>query len=195
MRRWTVCVLALLATGGVQVATAGENGCALLWPVRSIARDFARRNCWPEPFIEPDRQAVREPFGLMVANGWERQNLLGDQYFVSGTPQLTEAARLKIQWIMMEAPQQHRVIYVHRALNPQDTQARIDSVRTFAMQLGTGDVPPIQETSISSQGWPAERVDIISRKFNSSMPAPKLPRSGSADGGGGGGGGSGSGGN
>ena len=74
----------------------------------SVARDTKRRNCWPEPFTRPDRYAVRAPFALMVSNGWRRQNLLGEHHFVDQGGKLTEAGRLKIRWILTEAPQHHR---------------------------------------------------------------------------------------
>ena len=98
----------------------------------SVGRDFKRRNCWPEPFVYPDRLAVREPFVVMVENGWRSQNMIGDQHFDAATGQLTEAGRLKIRWIINEAPPQHRTIYVYRAVDPQETAARVDSVQQFA---------------------------------------------------------------
>jgi hypothetical protein len=152
-----------------------------------IRRDFARRNCWPEPFVGYDRQTVREPFALMIARGWERQNMLYDEYFEDSRNVLTEAGRLKVRWILTEAPFQHRIVYVHRADDPQETQARMESVRAYASQLLHGAMlPPILETSVSPPSSPADRVDMVSRKYYQSMPEPKLPMAGGSSGGGGG---------
>jgi hypothetical protein len=154
----------------------------------SVARDTKRRNCWPAPFTCPDRQTVREPFAIMVNNGWRRQNMLGDFYFEPTTGQLTEAGKLKIRWIMFEAPEQHREIFVHIAQTSEETQARMAFVTAEAGSLATqGQVPPIMQTSISDGGTPADRVDWIARKYQSSMPTPRLPavsgQSGSSGGG------------
>jgi len=161
----------------------------------TIPRTFVRRNAWPVPFVYSDRAAVRNAFGPMVANGWELQNMIADHHFEGDNSQLTDAARIKIRWILTEAPVQHRVIYVRRGQTPQETFARLEAVRTAAAAMGfAGDMLPIRETDMSPPAYPAERIDIVSRKFINSMPDPKLPSSsgggmGGASAGGGGGGG------
>ncbi|MGA2061924.1 MAG: hypothetical protein ABSG67_15670 [Thermoguttaceae bacterium] len=142
----------------------------------SVARDTKRRNCWPAPFVCPDRQTVREPFAIEVNNGWRRQNMLGDFYFEPTTGQLTEAGKLKIRWIVFEAPEQHREIYVHIGKTGEETQARLAFVTAEAGSLAPqGQVPPIMQTSISDGGSPADRVDMIERKYQSSTPIPRMP--------------------
>jgi hypothetical protein len=186
--------LALVASSWLMLAPQAKGQC-LGCMVRSIETDFCRRNCWPEPFVIPDRASVREPFMISIANGWERQNLLLDQYFDDNGTRLNEAAKLKIRWIMLEGPSQHRMIYVRRSVNPQETTARVVAVRNYALQLAQGQpIPPIIESNANVEGMPAERVDAINRKFLQSMPPPVLLKSGGSGGGGGGSGG-GSGGN
>jgi hypothetical protein len=142
----------------------------------SVARDTKRRNCWPAPFVCPDRQTVREPFAIMVNNGWRKQNMLGDFYFEPTTGQLTEAGKLKIRWIVFEAPEQHREIFVHIGQTNEETQARLAFVTAEAGSLAPqGQVPPIMQTSISDGGYPADRVDLIERKYQSSTPIPRMP--------------------
>ena len=155
----------------------------------SVARDTKRRNCWPAPFTCPDRQTVREPFAIMVNNGWRRQNMLGDFYFEPTTGQLTEAGKLKIRWIVFEAPEQHREIYVHIGQTSEETQARLAFVTAEAGSLAPQgqQVPPIMQTSISDGGYPAERIDLIERKYQSSTPIPRLPAMPSSSSSGGGG--------
>ena len=165
-------------------------GMGVVYPAQAddflgIRRDFARRNCWPQPFVSYDQQAVREPFELMIARGWERQNMLHDAYFEDGRSALTEAGRLKLKWILTEVPAPHRIVYVRRADDPQDTQARLESVRAYAKQLLHGGVlPPILETSVAPPHSPADWVDSISRKYYIGIPDPKLPKaSGGSSGG------------
>lgn len=145
--------------------------------LENICRDFKRNNCWPAPFVCPDRQTVRAPFVIMVHNGWRRQNILGDSHFRSETGELTEAGKLKVQWILTQAPQQHRIIFVHQAARPDETAARIDAVQQLASQLvPSGQLPEVVETSLNEGGWPADQIDKLSRDFfEKSLPAPKLP--------------------
>ena len=111
----------------------------------------------------------------MVANGWQRQNMLGEYHFESGTGQLTEAGALKVRWILTAGPQQHRIVYVHRAGTDEETTARMAAVFRLASQTTPKDLPSVLPTSISDQGWPADRVDLIGRKFQASTPPPRLP--------------------
>ena len=149
-----------------------------------VARDTKRRNCWPAPFACPDRQTVRAPFTIMVSNGWRKQNMLGDFHFEPATGQLTEAGKLKICWIMYEAPEQHRAIYVHIGKTTEETEARLAAVNAQAASLAPqSEMPPILSTTISDVGAPAERVDIIKRMDQSSRPVPRIPFLTSQDGG------------
>jgi hypothetical protein len=157
--------------------------------LHSIPQDIKRRNCWPQPFVCPDRQAVRTPFAIEVANGWRRQNLMGDHHFELKTGELTEAGRLKIQWITFEAPTQHRAIYVRIAATTAETAARMNAVQSYVAQLiPQGELPSISETRISDEGWPADQVETLSRKFQSTTPPPRLPPKDSGTSGSGGGG-------
>ena len=143
--------------------------------VGNVVRDAKRRNCWPEPFVHADRATVRAPFCVMVANGWRRQNMLGEFHFEPATGQLTEAGRLKVRWILTACPEEHRLIYVHTAERDEETSARVAAVQQLAAQITPNDLPPVMPTSISDDGWPANQVNLIGRKFQSSTPPPRLP--------------------
>ena len=143
---------------------------------RSVVRDFKRNNCYPKPFERPDRVAVRAPFNISVHNGWERQNMLADHHFDETHQGLNEVGKLKIRWILQEAPPHHRTVYVHRAGSPDKTTQRIEAVRQLALAiLPAGQVPRVEETSIGMAGWPADRVDALQRAYQDSAPAPQLP--------------------
>ena len=163
--------------------------------VDSVVRDTKRRQCWPEPFIGADRATVRSPFMIQVANGWRRQNMLGEFHFEPGTGQLTEAGRLKVRWILTTGPQQHRFLYVHMAEKNDETAARIAAVLQLANQITPNDVPPVMPTAIADEGAPADKVEVIGRKYQTSIPSPRLPTSaggaGGSDSSGGGAGGAG----
>ena len=142
----------------------------------NVHRDWKRNNCWPEPFVCPDRQLVREPFITMVANGWQRQNTLSDDYFQPGTHVLTPAGKNKVRWILTEAPENHRILYVYRAIRPEDTAKRISEVQKLAQQfMPEGEPPTVLQTNIRAKGWPAQQVDHVNRKFIETMPPPRLP--------------------
>ena len=70
-----------------------------------IENGYHRNVMWPWPYVCPDRLATREPFDIMVRNGWRRQNLLGSHHFDPASGGLTEAGQLQVRWIMTQAPQ------------------------------------------------------------------------------------------
>ncbi len=148
----------------------------------AIARDTKRNNCWPESFLKADRLAVRAPFVQMVANGWRRQNTLGDFHFVAETGKLNRAGQLKIRKILLEGLPQHRYLYVHRAERANETAARVASIRQYAAQtVRDGSVVQVFETDIPAPGWPAQWVDLIETKTIATMPDPRLPKAQAMD--------------
>lgn len=131
---------------------------------------------WPWPFFCPDRVAVREPFAMMVDNGWRRQNLLGEHHFAPESDKLTTAGELKIRWIVNQAPPERRSIFVERALDPADTELRLSIVRDYAARASfDGQEPPVAATHLESEGRPAGTVDWVYVRFQENMPAPVLP--------------------
>ena len=155
----------VLAAGGAAVADDLPD---------NFARDFQRRNAWPKPFVYPDRVAVRAPFLPMVATGWELQNMIADYHFDG--PKLTEAGQRKIRWILNEAPPQHRALYVHCGASPQETYQRIETVRQAASAiLPMGETALIYQSNLSLQGYAADRIDVVGRKYLIVIPNPKLP--------------------
>ncbi|OHB72071.1 MAG: hypothetical protein A2V70_20890 [Planctomycetes bacterium RBG_13_63_9] len=167
--RFAVLVLVALA----MAAPAEANWIAEF--AHSIVRDTKRRCCWPKPFNRSDVDSVQAPFALMVANGWRSQNMLAEHHFAAGSGELTEAGRLKVRWIVAEAPQQHRIIYVHRADSFEATAARVDHVQQLAARLvPEGPLPPVIETGAIEPRWSAAEVDIVDRKFLDTIPDPRL---------------------
>ncbi len=172
---------AFLILGGLVWTVPAEAGCwHEFW--HSVARDTKRQHCWPRPFVCPDRHDVRAPLALMVHNGWRSQNTLGDHYFVSTTGELNEAGKLKVKWILTEAPAQRHIVYVYRTDDKKLTAARIDHAKLVAATFARdGQTAPVLETDVPPWGWPASTVDMIGRKFESSAPDPRLPKASGED--------------
>ncbi len=180
-----------LSVLGFALITLGSSAQLSADLMGDIIQDVKRRQCWPEPFSGWDRETVRAPFVIQVANGWRRQNMLGEFHFEPNNGQLTEAGRKKVLWILTVCPEQHRLIYVHAAEQNAETLARIASVQQLSSQISPNRPAPVLATTIPDDGWPADEVDAISRKYQSSMPSPRLPAASSGAGSGSSGGGSG----
>lgn len=133
---------------------------------------------WPSPYLCPDRVHAHAPFDAMVRNGWRRQNLLGAHHFSTDCTKLTQAGELKVQWIMTQAPQEFRRVFVERSLDSSMTDQRIATAQDFATKVaGNTMVPQVASTHILSEGRPAAVVDYVSTQFRENMPVPALPAS------------------
>jgi hypothetical protein len=112
----------------------------------------------------------------MINNGWRRQNLLGPHHFDSKADHLTTAGELRVQWIMTQAPEARRTIFIERDIDPAVTAQRLATARDYAAQLTAGGQPPqLMETHLISEGRPASVVDATNVRFQESMPPPVLP--------------------
>ncbi len=144
--------------------------------VHHIKSGYHRNQQWPWPYFCPDRIAVREPFCIMINNGWRRQNLLGPHHFNASAKQLTTAGELRVRWIMTQAPADRRSIFVERAAEAEVTEQRLATVREYAAPLAIdGQTPMVSDTHLISEGRPAAVVDSTNVRFLESMPPPTLP--------------------
>jgi hypothetical protein len=191
MSRFISAVFAVLA--GVASAVA-QDSCSDPCPrgiLEDIADGYYENHRWPYPYSYADQQAVRDPFVIMVQNGWRRQNLLADYHFLEKTGQLNEAGQTAIRRIAQEVTAQHRMIYVRRALTTEETAARIAAAQQYAAKVALdGNVPPVAETSVRPAGypagWPPSREGAVSRNFRVSVPKEMyLPETDKQSGGGG----------
>lgn len=173
MKRFFFAVLAVAALAlVVSDATAVERSCS-----KQIQDGYRKNVLWPYPDICPDRGHVRAPFNLMVQNGWRRQNLLGEHHFSATTGELTTAGQLKVHWVMTQAPEQYRQVFVERSLDPEVTAKRVAAARAYAAEVALdGQTPMVRDTHLISEGRPAALVDFINVSFQESMPHPVLPK-------------------
>ncbi len=169
--RWSIRLSILIVVLGYAMPlSAGPLGDFL----SSVAQDTKRRNCWPEPFVYADRDAVRQTFAIENAAGWERQNLLSDFHFLPGGTELTEAGRMRVQWILDEVYEPHRQIYVHRASTPQETVMRMQAVQRFVAQSAYAVNVPVLESTRTDDGTPANNIDTVAHKAADAAVPPKL---------------------
>ena len=161
----------------------------------SIPQDTKRRNCWPQPFVCPDRQAVRAPFAIEVANGWRQPKSVRRPLFRAEHRRIDRGRAVENPLDRLRgAVATSGDLRAACAETPEETAARMNAVHTYVAQImPQGELPSISETRISDDGSPADQVETISRKYQATMPAPRLPPrddgSGSSSGGGGSGGG------
>ena len=180
--------LFLAAVFGDSTIARAENIFTDFWG--SITQGTHRNNAWPEPFIYQDRQGVGAHFGAMINKGWEHQNLLSDHHFEDGAAAVSQAGQLKMKWILTQAPQSQRVIFVQKGVNVAQTQARLGLVQQVAAGiLPQGESPVVAVSNLDATGWSAETIVAVGRKFQASTPEPRLPKSEGGSGGGGLGGG------
>lgn len=170
-RRYTAAVLiGLSAVAGTAEANWFTNFC------KNVHRDYRRNNCWPEPFVYDDREAVKAPFGVMIAKGWRSQNTLMDHHFSLETGELNEAGRLKVKQILWHTPPAHRALYVVRGANQDVTAVRVDAVQEAVVAASPqGDLPPVLEVDYGPTGWPADYIDNLAKRYQATMPDPRLP--------------------
>ena len=167
-------MLAVLLAATLSQATPAQADWNSFWARFKL--DRKRMNCWPDPFMQVDRDLTRTAIQRMVVKGWQRQNTLGDSHFHPQTHLLTEAGELKVRGILTLAPPQHRQVYVLRSMRPEETEVRVDSVQQYvARSMPDQPLPNIVATDVQPPGWPASYVDEIDRKSHSSIPAPRLP--------------------
>jgi len=140
---------------------------------------------WPRIYIPPARRSVCSTYDAMINNGWRRQNLLGDYHFNQETNELTNAGKLKVNWILTQAPVQRRSVFVQRGQKELQTTARISAVHDYAgnMSPNVGQVH-VNDTHLVAEGHRASSVDSVFVGYDANRAAPMLPAASSAAGGG-----------
>jgi len=162
------------------------SGCTLVptLPVRGdwnefwhcVHVDYHRANQWPHPFRGMDTAAVNAPFEVMKNNGWRAYNTISDPLFDPATNELTVAGRRQVLWILTQAPQHRRVVFILKSDSQEITAARMASVQKVAAELG-GNAPPagVFVTDIVPNRSPGQYQNAISRALMNSIPDPRLP--------------------
>jgi hypothetical protein len=133
---------------------------------------------WPRQYMAPARRGLCQAFDTMISNGWRRNNLLTKYDFAPEGEGLSEAGRLRLEWILTNAPPQRRTIFVQRGVDAQQTADRVEAVQLLASNINPGGAPiDVQETYMLDEGRPAATVDAVFTGFSANQPAPMLPAS------------------
>ena len=153
---------------------------SIYWGMHS---GFHTNNMWPQPYIEPERKAVKEPLAIMHARGWQRQNLLGEHHFEEDQQRLTPAGMLRVKAIIGNSPPQYRTVYIEKGRNRGITDTRIDAVQQAIVDMQTdGPQPAVLASDMTYEGWSSEYADAVGRKYHSSIPQPRLTSASSSGG-------------
>lgn len=176
MRRFVLGLMVCGAMGTSAAPAVAGDAWHDFW--HGVKRDFHRNNCWPDPFVYPDRAGVIQPFAVQVQNGWRLQNLMADHHFDANSQQLTLAGKEKVRWILTQAPERFRTVFVQRGVSADQTATRVDSVQQFAANImPAGELPAVEETNLAPRGWPAEEINDTFVKYRTTARPPQLPDS------------------
>ncbi len=146
--------------------------------------DFYRNNRWPLPFRGTDTAAVLSYFDVQRSIGWKLHNTLGHAMFEPGTQQLTMAGRAHVNWIITQAPQNRRVVFVLVGDNQQLTAARVEATQlAISEMVPVGPLPSIYLTDRDAPGSSGAYQLAVTRAFNSSTGMPRLTGAGPSTGG------------
>ena len=177
-KRFALAFVVVVVGACQQEARAGERFDQF---VHELHLGYLRNSCWPKPFIYPDRKAVFAPMDVMANNGWRRNNLLGAHHFDAETASLNEAGKLRVAWILTQAPMHRRTVFVERSLNSVETGRRIEAAQQFAATVAPEGTIQVVDTHIISEGRSAVDVDTTNVRFRESAPAPILPTASAID--------------
>ncbi len=184
MKKLLTCLVLTAAAAATSPVRAGWDE---FW--NGVHSGYEANNNWPSPYVEADRVAVMAPFHMMVSKGWERQNLIGDNYFDEGTSKLNQAGVMKIRSILSQSQPEHRTIFVERDLADDVTKARLDLVeRAAAAMQSRGPLPEVLVSDLTTEGRSAELVAAEHKAYVGSVPTPRLAKAGGGASGGSGGG-------
>ncbi|MFV0442743.1 MAG: hypothetical protein ACK5Q5_04130 [Planctomycetaceae bacterium] len=150
-----------------------------------LVHKFHHNVAWPHPYVDMDRQSIKQVEQMQVANGWEQSTTLYDYHFEPETNELNSSGRKHLMWIATSVPPEFRVVFVQQSLLiPESNPVRISSVQSALasaqMQL------PVMPRIATPPGTPAVDVDAVFQYRRDNLtPSPVLQ--GSSGGGGGGG--------
>jgi hypothetical protein len=160
----------------ISALACGLVGCAEMRHKAGV--DYARNVAWPQPFRAADANAVTAPFDIMRDNGWRENNTIGTTLFTSQHT-LSEAGAIKVQWIVTQAPQNQRIVYVKAGSSDQETNARVESVQLAVSQfIPTGPLPQILVTEIEPTPSSGAYQTLVHRALTKTTPTPRLQKFG-----------------
>ncbi len=177
MSRYNVFAMALGAALLISGTTCAQTACpeGMSWS-QSFRYDYHRNNQWPKPFRAMDTGGVLNYFEVQRNNGWKMHNTLGNAMFDPTTNSLTDSGRNHMRWIITQAPQDRRVVFVLVGNDQQETALRVESTQlAISEMVPVGPLPTIYLTDRDAPGSSGVYQTAINRAMTSSVPAPRLP--------------------
>ena len=155
---------------------------------------FHAAHYWPYPYVCEDRQSVQDYISSQEDAGWENATTLYEYHFNADDHTVNRSGLIQLQWILRNAPEHRKVVYVQVADDVTASNYRLANVQAeISEMVGLENSPPVMLRVTSPLGRPAREVDTIQRNAQDSQPVPRIssPIARGAGGGGAGGGGSG----
>jgi len=144
----------------------------------SCTYDYYRNRMWPAPFTAADTNSVTAIFDQQRSNGWRLHNTLSTAMFDPRTNCLTEAGKAHVKWIVTNAPQSRRVVFVLQDSDQQLTSTRVESTQLAISEvLPVGPLPQIYLTDREPSGSSGVYQTAVHRAMANSVPAPRLTSS------------------
>lgn len=157
-------------------ATSVSAGWNEFW--QHIGTGFQRNNAWPDPFNEMDAMSVIMPFEAMKQNGWVLHNTISPHQFRAGDGALQPSGQGSVAWIARQAPAARRQVYIARASTPQETEARVESVKEMLAQIEFDGPPPaVLVTDRTPPTASGDWATHVNRAWLEQLAPPKLPTS------------------
>ena len=139
LHRFTLVMTIVLVVGVVAsmalVAAAGEGGYHTGDPWHNYWVDWHRNNCWPEPFLGPDRNSIYAQFQADINKGWEQQCILGDPHFEANSAKLSPSGLIKLRWILTQNPPEYRTPFIERTASDEITARRVAAAQQASLDM------------------------------------------------------------
>ncbi len=178
IKTFVISASALLVVVAASSVSYGQRACGCQPSMGDQFRAGYDANVqWPSRYTPSARNSICGAYSAMVNNGWRRQNLLGDYHFNRDTNELTHAGKLKVNWILSQAPVQRRSVFVQRAGKELETTTRLASVHDYAGKMSSVAQLDVQDTHIVAEGHPASSVDNVFVGYEKNRLPPVLPAS------------------
>jgi hypothetical protein len=111
----------------------------------------------------------------MVENGWIEQTTLLDYHFNDEEGVLTHAGDAHLRWILFQAPERYRTIWVQTGRQAHITDLRVQAVQLAATEiLGSDHLPPIMPRACLPIATPAQEIDTRYKSYIQSVPEPRI---------------------
>ncbi len=144
-------------------------------PEQKIVHRYHGAHYWPYPYVEQDRCYIRSLSYLQTHSGWVAETTLYDYHFDPETQLVNHAGVMKLQWILLKAPVEHRTVFVQQAVDSHINDVRLASVQAESAKIvGDGNLPPILLRVSTPLTRPTNEIDAIRRAELDSQPIPRI---------------------